>query len=127
MALNIAVITGTTRTGSPYPIIGPRVASFVKEKLEERGNVVTAIINPSDFSLLEQPEFAYSRRDNVPKKLKDYKKLLLEADAYVCVTPEYNHAPSPGLVNALNHFGSSIFSFKPSAIVRYVNNYNKIK
>ncbi|EOD35847.1 hypothetical protein EMIHUDRAFT_362861 [Emiliania huxleyi CCMP1516] len=35
------------------------------------------------------------------------------------VTPEYNHAPSPALVNILNHFGSSVFSFKPSAIVSY--------
>jgi len=37
----------------------------------------------------------------------------------VCVTPEYNHSPSPALMNVLNHFGSSTFSFKPSAIVTY--------
>jgi hypothetical protein len=35
------------------------------------------------------------------------------------VTPEYNHSPSPALLNTLNHFGSSLFSFKPSAIVSY--------
>ena len=117
-ALNIALITGSTRkVGPPNPIIGPRVASFITKKLEERGNKVT-IIDPNEFTLLEQPEFSY-RRSDVPKKLQDFKNILMEADAYVCVTPEYNHAPSPGLVNVLNHFGSSVFSFKPSAIVSY--------
>jgi hypothetical protein len=117
-ALNIALITGSTRkVGPPNPIIGPRVASFITKKLEERGNKVT-LIDPNEFTLLEQPEFSY-RRSDVPKKLQDYKNILMEADAYVCVTPEYNHAPSPGLVNVLNHFGSSVFSFKPSAIVSY--------
>jgi hypothetical protein len=117
-ALNIAIITGSTRkVGPPNPIIGPRVASFITKKLEERGYKVT-IIDPNEFTLLEQPEFSY-RRSDVPKKLQDFKNILMEADAYVCVTPEYNHAPSPGLVNVLNHFGSSVFSFKPSAIVSY--------
>ena len=41
------------------------------------------------------------------------------AHAYICVTPEYNHSASPALLNILNHFGSSIFSFKPSAIISY--------
>ena len=45
--------------------------------------------------------------------------LIKAADAFVMVTPEYNHAPSPALLNTLNHFGSSLFSFKPSAIVSY--------
>ena len=44
---------------------------------------------------------------------------LQQADAYVMIIPEYNHAPSPALMNLLNHFGSSVFSYKPSAIVTY--------
>jgi len=39
--------------------------------------------------------------------------ILEDADCYVCITPEYNHSPSPALLNILNHFGSSTFSFKP--------------
>lgn len=116
-ALTVAVITGSTRTTGPPVVNGPRVASFITKELEERGNSVT-LINPNEFSLLEKPEFSHSRRD-VPEKLEYFKNILEEADAYVCITPEYNHAPSPGLVNVLNHFGSSVFSFKPSAIVSY--------
>lgn len=68
--------------------------------------------------LLDKPEFAYTR-SRVPSELADIRERLEAAHAYVMVTPEYNHAPSPGLVNTLNHFGSSVFSFKPSAIVSY--------
>jgi NAD(P)H-dependent FMN reductase len=35
------------------------------------------------------------------------------------ISPEYNHSMSPALANLLNHFGSSLFSYKPSAIVTY--------
>lgn len=116
-ALNIAVVTGSTRTKGPPVINGPRIASFITKELEQRGNIVT-VVDPSDFPLLEKPEFCYSP-STVPKEFENVKTIFLEADAYVCITPEYNHAPSPGLVNVLNHFGSSVFSFKPSAIVSY--------
>jgi NAD(P)H-dependent FMN reductase len=46
-------------------------------------------------------------------------KSIVAADAYVMINPEYNHSMSPALAHLLNHFGSSLFSFKPSAIVTY--------
>ncbi len=116
-ALKVAVITGSTRTKGPPVINGPRIAKFITNELEQRGNAVT-LVEPSEFSLLEKPEFCYSP-STVPEELKNVKTIFMEADAFVCITPEYNHAPSPGLVNVLNHFGSSVFSFKPSAIVSY--------
>jgi chromate reductase len=119
-ALNIAVITGTTRTkGPPNPILGPRVADFITRGLERRGNQVT-VIDPRqvDLPLLQKPHFSYAA-SQVPAELQSIFKTLQEADAFVCVTPEYNHAPSPALLNILNHFGSSVFSFQPSAIVSY--------
>lgn len=119
-SLNVAVITGTTRTeGPPRPIIGPRVVTFIQESLERRGNTVT-VIDPREINLglLEKPHFAYAT-SQVPPILQEVHETFLTADAYVTVTPEYNHAPSPALVNVLNHFGSSTFSFKPSAIVSY--------
>eukprot|EP00980_Cylindrotheca_fusiformis_P015984 scaffold4690_cov116-Cylindrotheca_fusiformis.AAC.14 len=119
--LNIAVITGTTRTeGPPLPILGPRVERFITRTLEDRGggNNNITIIDPNSFDLLQKPQFAYAA-SQMPQHLKETHALLQEADAYVCITPEYNHAPSPGLLNVLNHFGSSTFSFKPSAIVSY--------
>lgn len=120
-ALNIAIITGTTRTdGPPRPIIGPRVSKFIQSSLERRGNNIVAVLDPREIELplLQKPHFAYSK-SQVPDELRDMHSLLEKADAYVTITPEYNHAPSPGLLNVLNHFGSSTFGFKPSAIVSY--------
>lgn len=118
-ALNLAVISGCTRTaGPPNPILGPRVETFVASKLEERGHTVQTI-DPRQFPLLEKPQFCYAAKSQIPEVLKEAHTILEKADAYVCITPEYNHAPSPGLLNVLNHFGSSTFSFKPSAIVSY--------
>ena len=123
-ALNIAVISGTTRTqGPPNPILGPRVVEFIQQGLQERGNTCT-LIDPRDLAaddslpLLEKPHFCYAK-SQVPESLANLHAILEQADAYVCITPEYNHAPSPALLNVLNHFGSSVFSFKPSAIVSY--------
>jgi chromate reductase, NAD(P)H dehydrogenase (quinone) len=119
-ALNIALLTGTTRTspGPPDPIDGHRVASYIKQLLEDGWGHNVTQIDPTDFPLLEKPEFCYPR-SQVPAFLTKYKSILLDADAIICITPEYNHAPSPGLVNILNHFGSSVVSFKPAGIVSY--------
>jgi chromate reductase, NAD(P)H dehydrogenase (quinone) len=115
------VITGTTRTdGPPRPILGPRVSQYICHQLEQRGHTITAILDPLELQLplLEKPHFAYSK-SQVPPTLQQMADSIQHADAYVTITPEFNHAPSPGLVNLLNHFGSSLFSFKPSAIVSY--------
>ena len=120
-ALKVAVITGTTRTsGPPRPIVGPRVAAFVSGALERRGNDVT-VVDPRevDFGLLEKPHFAYAKSQVPEGSMRELYDIFQEADMYVAVTPEYNHAPSPGLLNILNHYGSSTFGFKPSAIVSY--------
>jgi NAD(P)H-dependent FMN reductase len=95
------------------------VAKFVQSRLEQRGNKVT-VIDPRqvDLRLLQKPHFAYAK-SQIPDVLREIHEVFETADAYVAVTPEYNHAPSPALLNILNHFGSSTFGFKPSAIVSY--------
>jgi len=65
-----------------------------------------------------KPHFAYSKRQ-VPEQLDALAEKIRTADGYVMVSPEYNHSMSPALANLLNHFGSSLFSYKPSAIVTY--------
>jgi len=112
--LNIALITGSTRTAGPPTVLGPRVNTFIQTTLENRGHTITHI-DPKQFALLQKPAFGYAS-GRAPQELQECQSILQQADAYVCVTPEYNHSPSPALMNVLNHFGSSVFSFKPSAI-----------
>mmetsp|Transcript_14833 Transcript_14833/g.21917 ORF Transcript_14833/g.21917 Transcript_14833/m.21917 type:complete len:256 (+) Transcript_14833:103-870(+) len=119
-ALNVAIISGSTRTeGPPRPILSKRVVPFIEKALLRRGNSCQIVdARDVDFPLLQKPHFAYAK-SQVPKPLNDIHDIFVWADAYVAITPEYNHAPSPGLLNVMNHFGSSTFGFKPSAIVSY--------
>lgn len=121
--LHVAVLTGNSRTeGPPRPILGPRIGKFIVNQLERRDNEIekVSLLDPKELGLplLEKPAFCYAK-SQIPPLLQQVQKTLETADAYVMVTPEYNHAPSPALLNLLNHFGSSVFSYKPSLIVSY--------
>lgn len=117
--LHVAVLTGTSRTeGPPRPILGPRVCQFLVNHLKEQQHLNVSIIDARSLPLMEKPAFAYTK-SQIPAHLQQLQDTLQHADAYVMITPEYNHAPSPALINLLNHFGSSVFSYKPSAIVTY--------
>ena len=65
-----------------------------------------------------KPHFAYAK-GQAPSDLESLALKIESAQGYVMVSPEYNHSMSPALAHLLNHFGSSLFSFKPSAIVTY--------
>ncbi|ADT70592.1 FMN reductase [Pseudoalteromonas tetraodonis GFC] len=78
------------------------------------------VIDPLDYDFdpVFKPHFAYSQAE-VPKQLDDLAAKIKASDGFVMVSPEYNHSMSPALANLLNHFGSSLFGYKPSAIVTY--------
>ena len=78
------------------------------------------IIDPLDYELgpVFKPHFSYAK-SRVPKDLQTLSEKIQAAHGYVMVSPEYNHSMSPALSHLLNHFGSSLFSYKPSTIVTY--------
>ena len=78
------------------------------------------LIDPLDFDLgsIFEPHFVYAR-DNAPAQLQSLAEKIAAADRYIMVSPEYNHSMSPALTHLLNHFGSSLLSYKPSTIVTY--------
>ena len=67
---------------------------------------------------MKKPHFSYNK-SQLPPELREMHEILIGGDAYITITPEYNHSPCPGLMNLMNHFGSSTFGFKPSGIVSY--------
>lgn len=89
----------------------------MERQLALRGHAVD-VVDPvvEALPLLTRPHFAYHAGESPHQALATR---LAAAQAYVMVTPEYNHAPGPALLNLLDHFGSSTFSFKPSLIVSY--------
>jgi NAD(P)H-dependent FMN reductase len=78
------------------------------------------LIDPLDYELGDvfKPHFSYAQ-GRAPLPLEQLASEIASADGYVMVSSEYNHSMSPALMHLLNHFGSSLFAFKPSAIVTY--------
>src|SRR6266851_3064839 len=98
-ALRIAIIIGSTRPGRN----GEAVAKWVYEIAQKRSDAEFELVDIKDFKLplLDEP---------VPPSLGQYTKEPTKAwaakidsfDAYVFVTPEYNHGISGALKNAID-------------------------
>lgn len=117
------VFLGSVRDSTPpAPArLGLRVALACVQQLQMLfSDLDVELVDPLDFATgpIFKPHFAWSQRQ-VPADLDVLAQKIAAADAYVMVSPEYNHSMSPALAHLLNHFGSSLFSFKPSAIVTY--------
>ncbi|MEM9394876.1 MAG: NAD(P)H-dependent oxidoreductase [Pseudomonadota bacterium] len=119
--MNILVFLGSVRDSSPPrpPRLGERVALACVAHLRAASHQVT-LIDPLEIELRRRfkPEFAYAK-GRAPEALSGLAAQIDAADGFVMVSPEYNHAMSPALANLLNHFGSSLFSYKPSVIATY--------
>lgn len=119
--LKLLVFLGSVRASTPpEPArLGLRVAKACKQNLVDKLLDVD-LIDPLDIEIdpVFKPHFSYAK-NKAPKSLDALASKISAADGFVMVSPEYNHAMSPALSNLLNHFGSSLFSYKPSAIVTY--------
>lgn len=98
--IKVAIIIGSTRPGRK----AEAVARWVHEIGRKRGDAEYEVVDIQDFNLplLDEP---------VPPSMGQYSKPHTKAwaakiasfDAYVFVTPEYNHAPSGALKNAIDY------------------------
>lgn len=98
--LQIAIILGSTRPGRN----GAAVAKWVQEIGAKRSDAKISLVDVADFNLplLDEP---------VPPSLHQYQKphtikwaeCIAAFDAFIFVTPEYNHGTSAALKNAIDH------------------------
>lgn len=120
MSLNVLIFLGSVRDSTPpKPArLGLRVAKACEAYLKNEHDVT--LIDPLDIGLPKpfKPHFSYAK-GKAPDDFEILAQQIEAADAYVMISPEYNHSMSPALADLLNHFGSSLFSYKPSAIVTY--------
>lgn len=121
--MKFLVFLGTVRNSTPpKPArLGERVSKacinclqhlYAKHDIE----LIDALDYPMDPVF--KPHFSYPK-SKVPEALNVLAEKIKSADGYIMISPEYNHSMSPALANLLNHFGSSLFAYKPSAIVTY--------
>lgn len=121
--MKFLVFLGTVRDSTPpEPArLGARVAEACLECLKTRyDSHEVELIDALDFPFepVFKPHFAYPE-SRAPAHLSELADKIEGADGYIMISPEYNHSMSPALANLLNHFGSSLFAYKPSAIVTY--------
>lgn len=115
MSLTLHTVICSTRPGR----IGPSVGHWFHEFAYDHGSFDTHLVDLAEFDLpvfnepqhprLQQYEHGHTTR---------WSDSVAAADAFVFVTPEYNHNPSPALVNALDYVYRE-WNYKPCAFVSY--------
>ncbi|MDF3069140.1 MAG: NADPH-dependent reductase [Polyangiaceae bacterium] len=116
--LKVGIVVGSTRPGR----VGVQVAQWVNEQAKARTDAEFELVDIEDFKLplLDEP---------VPASLGQYSKEHTKAwaakiaplDAFVFVTPEYNHGPSGALKNAID-FIYKEWNNKAAGFVSYGSN-----
>src|ERR1051325_8788011 len=98
--LKIAVIIGSTRPGR----VGESVAKWVYELAKKRTDAEFELVDIADYNLplLDEP-VPPSMGQYSHEHTKKWAAKIASFDAYVFVTPEYNHGISGALKNALDY------------------------
>jgi NAD(P)H-dependent FMN reductase len=106
--LRLAIIIGSTREGR----FGPVVANWVAEEASNRTELDVDLVDLADVPLpAHYPQ-------GTPPGCSDFLRRLDDADAFVVVTPEYNHSFPASLKQAIDLAGSE-WHRKPVALVSY--------
>jgi NAD(P)H-dependent FMN reductase len=119
----LQIIVASTRPGRAADLVAPWVVSTA----EAHGGFEVEVIDLRDWPLPMFAEHVGSIGDfNDPTYstpiVKAWNKKIKEADAYLIITPEYNHSIPGVLKNAIdNVFVSFAFRNKPVAAVGYSN------
>ena len=106
--LNVAVIVGTTREGR----FGPTVARWFVDQARPRADMAIDLIDLADLEL--PPVYPRQFDDSV----QSFVARIDRADAFVIVTPEYNHGYPAALKQAID-LPYREWRAKPVAFVSY--------
>src|SRR3954466_3751476 len=97
--MKIEIISGSPRGNS----ITNRVALHLQKQIEEISDHEVSIIDvrENELPLLQS---VFTSVESAPEPYKDITKRMLNADAFILLTPEYNGSYSAALKNLLDHF-----------------------
>ncbi|MEE4545916.1 NAD(P)H-dependent oxidoreductase [Streptomyces sp. V4-01] len=113
--LSLALITASVRDGR----LGPAVADWFLEQVKERPEFAVQSVDLSDFPLpLALPRPGAEPAVGTARTREALRAVLASADAYVVVTPEYNHSFPAALKNTIDWFYAE-WATKPVGFVSY--------
>lgn len=113
--IKVAIIVGSTRPGRK----AEAVASWVHERASRRGNAEYQVVDIEEFALplLDEP-IPPSLGQYTHSHTKRWAAHIAAFDAFIFVTPEYNHSTSGALKNAID-FIYAEWNNKAAAFVSY--------
>lgn len=112
---HIQIIVGSTRPGR----VGKKIADWYVDGLRLPAGSTVEVVDLAEVNLPlldEAMPAMYGQYQN--EHTKKWAATIAKADGFVFITPEYNHAPSPALLNAISYL-SAEWKYKPVAFVGY--------
>lgn len=111
----LLIVVGSTRPGRA----GLPIAEWFRGRADVHGGfeVVMADLGEIDLPLMDEPHHPRLRQ-YTKQHTWDWSALVEGADAFVFVTPEYNHAPPAPLINAIDYLNAE-WGYKPAGFVSY--------
>lgn len=117
MPLNIKVIVGSTREGR----FSDKAASWIAAEIKEQEGVAVEVLDLRDYDMpfFNEPiSPSFKKEPYKNEAVTRFTKKIGQGDAFVMVTPEYNHGTSGVLKNALDWVYPE-WNNKPVAFVSY--------
>ena len=115
MTLKLNIIIGSTRPGR----VGPKVAGWFHDLAGRHGKFEPVLVDLAEFDLPVYDEPRHPRLQQYEHEhTKRWSRSVDAADAFVFVTPEYNHFAPTALVNALTYLLKE-WAYKPAGLVSY--------
>jgi len=115
--LNIKVIAGSTREGR----FSDKAAAWIAEEIKKQKEVVVEVLDLRDYNMPffnEPMSPSFKQEPYTNEAVTRFTKKIEEGDAFVIVTPEYNHGTSGVLKNALDWVYPE-WNNKPISFVSY--------
>jgi NAD(P)H-dependent FMN reductase len=111
----LQIISASTRPGRR----GIAVARWVQQLAEQHGGFDVELVDLAEVGLPVFDEPNHPRlQQYTHQHTRDWSATVARADAFVFVTPEYNHSFPAGLKNALDYL-SREWADKPAGLVSY--------
>lgn len=113
--LRVAVVVGSTREGRFAPV----VTRWIKGHLDQRDDLSVDVVDLAETPLPTVfPAFGKPPAPGTAEALAEVSPRLAAADAFVFVTPEYNHSFPASLKNAIDWHNEQ-WHAKPIGFVSY--------
>jgi NAD(P)H-dependent FMN reductase len=115
LPLRLHIVIASTRPGR----IGPTIAEWFLGVAKGEGGFDPQLVDLAEFGLpvFDEPHHPRLKRYE-HEHTKRWSQSVDAGDAFVFVAPEYNHGPTPALLNALNYVYHE-WSYKPAGFVGY--------